>query len=237
MTTILSWASYLWTGFVVTIELSAVCSVLTIIVAALVAVARTHPWRSIRIVSNAYVEIFRSIPLLALLLFAYYGLGHIALSYGITAFWLGTAAITVSESSYLSEVYRAALQSVPRGQQEAAESLGLAWWRVVLAVIIPQAVIPSLPTTVNAIVGIVKNSALASLIAISEATLVATLLVSNTFQPMGVYLTLTVMYLILLIPISLIGKALELKLGASGASRRQSRVWRRRASADLMPEV
>lgn len=237
MSNIMSWISYLWTGFIVTIQLSAVCSAATIIVAGLVAIARTHPWRIVRILGNVYVEVFRSIPLLALLLFAYYGLGHIALVHGITAFWLGAGAITLSESSYLSEVYRAALQAVPRGQLEAADSLGLPWWRVIQAVVIPQAIAPSLPTTVNAIVGIVKNSALASLIAISEATLVATLLVSSTFQPMGVYLTLTLMYLALLIPISLLGKLLESRFGAVESPRQAGRLRRRRAPAELMSEV
>jgi His/Glu/Gln/Arg/opine family amino acid ABC transporter permease subunit len=232
-----SWFSYLWPGFIVTIELSAACSVTSILVGGFVAVMRIHPARITRVLGNVYVEVFRSIPLLALLLFIYYGLGHMALAHGIGAFWLGVIAITLSESAYLCEVYRAALQAVPAGQREAAESLGLTWWRIIQSVVIPQAIPPSLPTTVNAIVGIVKNSALASLIAISEATLTATLLVSSTFQPMSVYLCLTVMYLILLIPVSLIGKFLESKFGEFRSPRQAGRLSRRPAPAELMPEV
>jgi His/Glu/Gln/Arg/opine family amino acid ABC transporter permease subunit len=234
--TMVGWAQTLWTGFVVTIELSAICSVTTIVLASLIAVARIHPRRVVRGLADAYADVARSIPLLALLLFAYYGLGHVAQSYGISAFWLAVAAITLSEAAYLSEVYRAALQAVPAGQQEAAASLGLPWWRMIWLVLVPQAIPPSLPTTVNAVVGIVKGSSLASLIAISEATLAATNLVSETFQPMGVYLTLTLMYLVILIPLSLAGKALEIKFGAIRPADRSGRT-RRGSLVSLTPEV
>lgn len=234
--TVFGWWGYLWTGFVITIKLSGVCSLTTIVLAALIAIARIHPRRVVRAFGEAYADVLRSIPLLALLLFAYYGLGHVAESYGISAFWLAVAAITLSESAYLSEVYRAALQAVPAGQREAAASLGLPWWRTVWLVIAPQGVAPSLPTTVNAVVGIVKGSSLASLIALSEATLVATNLVSQTFQPMGVYLTLTLMYLVILIPLSLVGKALEIRFGTARAADGYRRP-RRRPLTSLTPEV
>jgi His/Glu/Gln/Arg/opine family amino acid ABC transporter permease subunit len=234
--TVVGWWQILWTGFIVTIKLSLICSVTTVLLAALIAIARIHPSRVVRGLGEVYADVLRSIPLLALLLFAYYGLGREAASYGITAFWLAVAAITLSESAYLSEVYRAALQAVPAGQREAAASLGLPWWRTVWLVIAPQGIAPSLPTTVNAVVGIVKGSSLASLIAISEATLVATNLVSQTFQPLGVYLTLTLMYLVILIPLSLVGKALEVRFGLA---RDADKNWlpRRRPLTSLTPEV
>jgi len=234
--TMVGWAQTLWTGFVVTIELSAICSATTVLLASLIAVARIHPRPLVRGLADAYADVARSIPLLALLLFVYYGLGRVAQSYGISAFWLAVFAITVSEAAYLSEVYRAALQAVPAGQQEAAASLGLPWWRMVWLVIVPQAIAPSLPTTVNAVVGIVKGSSLASLIAISEATLAATNLVSETFQPMGVYLTLTLMYLVILIPLSLAGKALEFRFGAIRPADKSGRT-RRRSLISVTPEV
>ena len=83
MSTVLSWWQFLWTGFVITIKLSLVCSVTTVLLAALIAVARIHPSRVVRGLGEVYADVLRSIPLLALLLFAYYGLGRAAETAGI----------------------------------------------------------------------------------------------------------------------------------------------------------
>ena len=166
-----------------------------------------------RLLASLYCDLFRSIPLLALIIFMYYGLGGVTARLGIPDFWLMVAALTLSESAYLAEIYRGGLLAIPQAQWEAAESLGLGWWGVLRLVVLPQALLPAVPSTLNMVIASIKDSSLASLIAVNEVTLVATTLVSETFEPMQVYLVLAVLYLALIMPIVLLSHRLETRLG------------------------
>ena len=159
--------------------------------------------------ARGYADVFRSIPLLALLIFIYYGLGPIAGQLNISAFWLAVLGLTLSKSSYLAEVYRSGLQAIPVEQREAAESLGLDWRQTLGLVVLPQALPPAVPGTVNLMIGTIKDSSLASLISVQEVTLTATILVSQTFLPLQVYLVLAVMYVALIAPLALAARLLE----------------------------
>jgi His/Glu/Gln/Arg/opine family amino acid ABC transporter permease subunit len=209
----MSWLAILAGGLVVTVELVAVSMVLTIVVSVGLAIGSVSPWRPVRLLVAMYSDLLRSIPLLALLIFLYYGLGRLAVEFGISGFWLVVAGLTLSESAYLGEIYRGGLLAIPAGQWEAAASLGLTWPAMIRYVVLPQAVPPAVPSTLNMLIGVIKNSSLASLVAVNEVTLVATILVSDTFQPMQVYLVLALLYLLLIFPISLLSQWLERRLG------------------------
>ncbi len=209
-----SWLVILASGLIVTIKLSAFTTLFTIVFSSLLSLCAISPWRPLRVSAVLYNDLLRSIPLLALLIFFYYGLGRLTAGLGISAFWLAVAALVLNESAYLAEVYRGTLLSVPAAQWEAAASLGLGWASTVRLVILPQVFAAGVPSTLNNLIGIVKNSSLASLIAVNEVTLTATILVSETFQPMQVYLVLAVLYLILIVPIGLVSRWLERRLGA-----------------------
>lgn len=193
----------------VTIELVAVSMLLTIVVSVALAVCSVSPWRPVRVLAALYSDLLRSIPLLALLIFLYYGLGRVAVAFGVSGFWLVVAGLTLSESAYLGEIYRGGLLAIPPGQWEAAASLGLTWPGTIRYVVLPQALPPAVPSTLNMLIAVIKNSSLASLVAVNEVTLVATILVSDTFQPMQVYLVLAVLYLLLIIPVSVLSQWLE----------------------------
>lgn len=193
-----TWMPVLLSGLLVTVELTVATSVLSVMLAAALAICRIAPIPFVRMAAHLWVDFFRSIPVLALLLFTYYGLGKFVVNWPLPSLALPIAALTLSESAYLSEVYRGGLQAIPAAQVEAAESLGFRWTGVIWRVVLPQFVGPAIPSTLNAVLYTIKDSALASLVGVPEATLQATSLVSTTFEPMQVYLVLAVMYLALI---------------------------------------
>jgi His/Glu/Gln/Arg/opine family amino acid ABC transporter permease subunit len=212
------WLAYLSQGLFVTLELSVISAALAFLLAASLSIARLSPSRAIRVFARTETDIVRSIPLLAMLLFFYFGIGPHVYRLGIDEFWLAVIALSLTESAYLAEVYRGALEAVSPKQWEAATSMGMSWRQVIRHVVLPQAVLPSIPTTVNALIATIKDSSLASLIAVGELTLSATILVSNTFKPFEVYVVLGAMYLAVIVPLGLLAayseQWVERRLGA-----------------------
>jgi His/Glu/Gln/Arg/opine family amino acid ABC transporter permease subunit len=213
MGVVIGWLAILAGGLVVTLKLTLLAAVFTIVWSTLLAIGNISPHRPVRLLASLYCDLFRSIPLLALIIFMYYGLGGMTARLGIPDLWLMVGALTLSESAYLAEIYRGGLLAIPQGQWEAAESIGLGWWGVLRLVVLPQALPPAVPSTLNMVIASIKDSSLASLIAVNEVTLVATTLVSETFEPMQVYLVLAVLYLALIVPIALLSHRLETRLG------------------------
>jgi polar amino acid transport system permease protein len=206
---LIEWLRELSGGVVVTLELAITSTVLTILVAGLLALCRVSPFRPVRFLARAQTDVFRSVPLLALLLFLYYAVAPSLAGLGASAFWVGVIALTLSESAYLAEVYRAALESIAAQQWDAAASIGLGWWQTMRLVVLPQAVPAAIPGTVNITVGVVKDSSLTSLIAVPDVTLGATILVSNTFLPFQVYLVLAGIYFVMVVPLAYLARYSE----------------------------
>lgn len=196
------WMPLLLQGLVVTLQLAAASAAVGLTVAAVVALLRISPWRPVRAGATIFVDIVRSIPLLALLIFVFFGLGKLLNQLGIPEFWAAVGAISISEASYLGETYRAALESVSSVQWDAANSLALTRSQTLRLVILPQAIPAAVPPTVNALIYIIKGTSLASLIAVNELTGVATELVDETFLPMQIYLLIGLMYLAVTVPLS-----------------------------------
>lgn len=192
---------------------------LSIIWSMALAVASLAPLRAVRTASRWYCDLFRSIPLLALLLFAYFGLGSATVRLHISALTLGIAVLVLVESAYLAEVYRGTMQAIPAEQWTAARSLGMKWRQIVPFVILPQFALPATPSTLTMVIGVIKDSSLLSLIAISEVTLEASNLVAQTFQPFPVYLLLAGLYLCMVVPLALVSRYFEVRLSPSQARR------------------
>lgn len=209
MSTLGAWLSILGAGFVITIELSALTLVLSVVVAALLALMSVSPWRLVRGLAGAYVDVFRSIPILALAISVYYGLGATLHELGITPFGAAVGVLTAIESAYLAELYRGSLEAIRHPQWDAASSLGLGWFSTVWHVILPQSLPPAIPITLNMAIAIIKDSSLLSLIAVSEVTLVANQLIAETFQPVQVYLLVAAFYIALILPLSQVSRRVE----------------------------
>ena len=203
-----NWLYIMAGGLIVTLQLVALSGLIAIVLGAILATMFVSPIRWIRALAQLYVDIFRSIPLLALLFFLYYVLGRYTHSLGLTSFSLAVIALALNEAAYVAEVYRGGLRSVPGAQWEAGKSIGLGWWSVFMRIIVPQAP-PAMPATLNMIIQLIKNSALASLIAVNEVSMIATILVSETFKPLEVFSVLAVLYLAIVVPLTLVSSRAE----------------------------
>jgi len=206
---LLDWVVAMWPGFVLTLALTAAIAVIKIPMALALAAGSFSDNRLIGRGSRLYADLARSIPILPALFFVYYGLGDTAERVGLPTFWLICLVFVLLEGGYTVELYRGVFESISAGQWEAAHSLGLSWPVIMLRVVIPTVGRPLIPVTVNVLVITLKDTSLASIVAMPEVTLSAFNVVAETFTPMPVYLLLGVFYLAVAIPLIIVSSYLE----------------------------
>ncbi|EEX35208.1 MULTISPECIES: amino acid ABC transporter permease [Vibrio] len=202
---------FLSAGFYDTITISLLSMTLAMLIGLLVALPSLSNARWLNGLNRVYVEVIRSIPVLVLLLWVYYGLPTL-LDISLDHFWAGVIALTVAESAFMAEVFRGGIQSIAKGQHEAAESLGLNYWQKMRLVILPQAFRQILPPLGNQFVYILKMSSLVSVIGLSDLTRRANELVVNEYLPLEIYTFLVLEYLILILLVSQAVRWLEQRI-------------------------
>jgi polar amino acid transport system permease protein len=153
-------------GLWLTLALAAVAVPLSIAVGFVIAVAQDLPSTLLRMVLVAYVDTLRAIPPLVLLIFIFFGLPFLGVSLG--EFSAAVLALTLNGSSYFAEIFRAGLESVPKGQREAARSTGLSWLQSITYVVAPQGTRNVLPDLVSNTVELFKQTSIASAVALQE---------------------------------------------------------------------
>lgn len=159
-----------------------------------------------------YVQLFQGTPLLMQLFLAYFGLALFGVE--LSPWFAASLALTLYTSAFLVEIWRGCVNSIPKGQWEAAQSLALNFREQMQFVILPQAVKIAIPPTVGFLVQVVKGTALASLIGFIELTKAGTMITNATFKPFLVYSCVALLYFVLCYPISLYARSLEGKLHA-----------------------
>ena len=160
-----------------------------------------------------YVQLFQGIPLLVLLFLAYYGIALFGID---TSPWVAAGmGLTLYASAFLTEIWRGCVQSIPRGQWEASQSLALNFGEQLRYIILPQALKIAIPPTVGFLVQVIKGTALASVIGFMELTKVGKTIANATFNPFLVFGCVAVCYFLLCYPVSLYAKSLERKLNAN----------------------
>lgn len=202
---------FMLAGLGLTITLS-ICSIaVAVVLGMLLAIAGLSQNPALRWVNRIYVECFRAVPMLVLLLWVYYGLPVITgLQFG--TFVAGLITLALSDAAFEAEVFRAGIQSVPRGQTEAAETLGLSRWMIFRYIVFPQAVRHILPALGNQFVYVLKMSSLVSVIGLQELTRRANELNVTEYRPLEIYTGLVVEYLALIMIVSWGVRVLERKL-------------------------
>ena len=206
--------SFMISGLWATISVSVAAIAVSVVLGAFVALAGLSPSKSLRAFNRVYVEGIRAIPLLVLLLWVYYGLPIVTgLQFGVFA--AGLLSLAVSDSAFEAEVFRAGIQSVPRGQVEAAETLGLSRVQQLWYVVMPQAVRHILPALGNQFVYVMKMSSLISVVGFGELTRKANELNVTEYRPLEIYTFLVVEYLALILVVSWLVRRLERRLAAS----------------------
>lgn len=159
--------------------------------------------------STLYVEVIRNIPLLVTMFIVYFA---IAPTLKIPAFTSGVVALSIFVGAYVAEIFRAGIQSIGRGQTEAARSLGMSYVQAMRYVILPQAVRRILPPLAGEFISLVKDSSLASVMALPELTLTARQIMSRNFRSFEVWLTTAIFYLVMTLSLSMIVKYLERRM-------------------------
>lgn len=159
-------------------------------------------------VARGWVEFFRTTPPLMHIAWVYYALPVIA-DIRLNAFTVVAGALACSTSAVMSEIFRGGILSVPRGQWDASQVLGLAWWQRLWWVVLPQTLRVILAPTCNALVGLLKQSSLAAVIAVPEIMNRGMILASQTFRPIEVLTLVALIYFGLTWPLVLLAGALE----------------------------
>jgi polar amino acid transport system permease protein len=196
-----------------TIALSVVAFVGGGIVGLLMLFARIGGGRALKMVVAGYVQIFQGTPLLMQLFLVYFGLAALGLP---TSAWTAAAVcLTLYASAFLTEIWRGCVDSVSRGQWDAAKSVGLSFMQQLRWIILPQAGKIAIAPTVGFLVQVIKGTALASIIGFVELTKAAQMITNATFKPFVVYTVVALFYFALCYPISLWSKRLEMRLAVS----------------------
>ena len=198
-------------GLKYTVLLSLTAILISVVIGLLVALPGLSKNPLARGFNRVYVEIVRAVPLLVLILWVYYGL-PIMLGVAINVFWAGVVALALSDSAFEAEIFRSGIQSIDRGQIEAADTLGLSYIDRMRYVILPQALRRVLPPLGNQLVYMLKMSSLVSVIGMEELTRRANELVTAEYRPLETYSILMVEYLVLILFVSAWVRWLERRL-------------------------
>jgi len=182
-------------GALMTAELSVFATILGFLLGTLCAVGSTSRSAWVRALVAVYVEVIRNTPLLVQLFVVFFGLASIGLKFSVTA--SAVIGLTINIGAYSSEIIRAGIESIHKGQAEAADCLGLARWQVVLKVILPPAIEKVYPALASQYVLLMLGTSIASQISAEELTGIASRIQSDTFRSFEVFLVVAVIYLAL----------------------------------------
>ena len=202
---------FLLSGLYYTILLSLTAIVISIVLGLAVALPGLSKNPSLRRFNRVYVELVRAAPILVLILWVYYGLPQLT-GLTISVFWAGVIALALSDSAFEAEIFRGGIQSIDKGQYEAAYSISLNYVDMMRYVILPQAIRRILPALGNQLVYMLKMSSLVSVIGMQELTRKANELVVTEYRPLEIYTILVLEYLVLILIVSAGIRRLERKL-------------------------
>ena len=195
----------------ITFEISIVAEIISLVVGLLIAILRVQKSRPLQWLAIAFIDFFRAVPLLVLLIWLYYGVTIIT-GLSFSAFQAGVIGIGVLYGANLAEIFRAGLEAVPVGQREAALTLGLSRRQALQSVVLPQAVRISIPPLGNMWIGVMKDSTLVSILGIQEIMRTAQNVVLTNFRPFEIYTTVAAIYLVLVFIFSRLIAILERRM-------------------------
>lgn len=204
----------LWAGLIFTIPLTLLSFVLGLSLGLLTAVIRLFGPRPLALIFRFYVWIIRGTPLLVQLFLIFYGLPSIGIT--LDAFPAALIGFTLNVGAYTSEIIRAVISSVPRGQWEAAYSIGMTWGQAMRRTILPQAARVAVPPLSNTFISLVKDTSLAAAITVPELFQAAQRIVATTYEPLILYIEAALIYLALSSVLSALQERLEKRLGRYG---------------------
>lgn len=198
-------------GAVNTILSSIIALVCSLILGTIMGMMQVSTNKLVRSLANVYVEFFRNIPLLVIVMFFYVAIPMYL--FNISGFWAGTIGLTIYTSSFIADNVRAGIKTVPKGQMEAGLSQGLKRSNVMRHIILPQAFRIVIPPLGNQFINLVKNSSILAMVAGLDLMYFGDFVAMETFNTFDTYILIGGLYLMITLPLTYAIKKLELKLG------------------------
>jgi len=193
-------------GLWLTLKISALSLVFALLLGLVFGLGRVSKNPAARDLAAFYVEVIRGTPLLVQIFIVYFFIGTVL---QLSAFAAGVVALAVFTGAYVAEIVRAGIEAVPKGQTEAAQSVGLSGAQTMMYVILPQATRRILPPLAGQSINLIKDSSLVSVMALTDLTKAGREVVSSTFSPFEVWFTVALMYLLLTGVLSVAVRRLE----------------------------
>ncbi len=189
-------------GAGVTIEITAIAVGLGFIFGLITSVCRLSDVKILQVIAVCYVNIIRGTPMLVQIFLIYFALPMV-IGQRINPFVAAVAACSINSGAYVSEIFRAGIQSVDKGQMEAGRSLGLSWMQTMRYVILPQAFKHVIPPLGNEFISMTKETSLVSVIGFEELTRRGQLIIAKTYGSFEIWLTVAVIYLVMTLTIAI----------------------------------
>jgi polar amino acid transport system permease protein len=199
-------------GFMLTLKISIFSIFFAIIIGTIVGICRLSDEPVTRLLSISYVELIRNTPLLVQIYIIYFFVGSLL---RLSAFTAGTAALSIFAGAYVGEIVRAGIQSIERGQMEAARSLGMGYAQAMRYIILPQAFKRIIPPLAGQFISLIKDSSLVSVIALADLMFQGQQAVARTYYAFEIYFTVAFLYLVMTASLSMATQYIERRLAIS----------------------
>lgn len=196
-----------------TLKLTFFSVLIGLILGTFIGMGRLSKIKFINIPSTVYVEFLRGTPLLVQISIVYFGLPQLGIQ--LQAYPAAIVALGLNSGAYIAEIVRAGIQSIPKGQYEAARSLGLTHWQTMRYIILPQAFKNILPALGNEFITLTKDSSLASVIGVTELMRRGQFVITRTFQTFSIYFGIALIYFIMTFTISRIVRYIEKRMAVA----------------------
>ena len=191
---------FLVKGAVYTVQVSVLAIVFGLVLGWAFGLIAVSGVRWLRAIAWAYVQFIRGTPLLVQIFLIYFGLP--AFGVNVPAYWSGVIALGLNSGGFQAEIVRAGIESIDRGQTEAARSIGMSSFQTLMFILVPQTIRRVIPPLTNELITLTKSSSLLSAIAVLELTHAGQAIIARTFAPFEIYAAVAVFYLVLVAALS-----------------------------------
>ena len=209
-----SFGKILIPGLTMTIPLTAISFSLALVIAVVVALVQFANVRVLKQLARFYVWVVRGTPLLVQLFVVFYGLPNVGIL--LDPFPAAVLVFSLNEGAYCSETIRAALESVPAGQMEAGQCVGMSYLQVIRRIVLPQALRTAFPPLSNSLIAMIKDTSLAANITVTEMFMVTQRIVARTYEPLILYIEVGLIYLLFCTVLTKVQSAVEKRMRTYG---------------------
>ena len=213
-----SFGTILIPGLTMTLPLTAISFAIGLMIAVVTALVQFANIQGLKQLARFYVWVIRGTPLLVQLFVVFYGLPNVGIL--IDPFPAAVLVFSINQGAYCSETIRAALESVPAGQMEAGQCVGMSYLQIIRRIILPQAMRTAFPPLSNSLIGLVKDTSLAANITVVEMFMATQRIVARTFESLALYIEVGIIYLLFCTVLTKLQRIGEKKLDFYGGKRR-----------------